>query len=212
MVNNAPSPASESTRRRRRPRATSVRTPSTTSAARRSTSVGCCGPTCPCRPASASPRAAYRRVVGDRLDELDRRSDGTKATLGSPPKPGEIVLAAPVPDDLAAEPSRRATAPSVTTCRWRCARRPPPRTCPARASRASRTPTSTSSAPTPCSTPYAAAGPRCGPSVPSATAPPRASTTHGVALAVVVQRMVDAEVAGVMFTAEPGHRQPPPAR
>ena len=46
---------------------------------------------------------------------------------------------------------RRSAAPtgrSATTCRWPCARRPPPRTCRTCRSRASRTPTSTSAATT----------------------------------------------------------------
>ena len=54
-----------------------------------------------------------------------------------------------------------------------------------------------------CSTRCAAAGRRCGRTAPSPTAPTRASTHAEVALAVVVQRMVDAQVAGVLFTADP---------
>ena len=46
-------------------------------------------------------------------------------------------------------------------------------------------------------------GRRCGPSAPSPTAAGRGSTPAGVRIAVVVQRMVDAEFAGVLFTANP---------
>ena len=53
-----------------------------------------------------------------------------------------------------------------------------------------------------CSTRCAAAGPRCGPTAPSPTAPTGIDRAE-VRLAVVVQRMVAAQVAGVLFTADP---------
>ena len=71
------------------------------------------------------------------------------------------------------------------------------------ASPASRTPTSTSAAPTRCSTRSATAGRRCGPRAPWPTGPARASTRPRSAWPWSSSEMVDADAAGVMFTANP---------
>ena len=60
----------------------------------------------------------------------------------------------------------------------------------------------------PSSTPCAAAGLRCGPTGRSATGTPTASTTARVALAVVVQRMVDAAGGRGAVHRRPGDRAP----
>ena len=79
----------------------------------------------------------------------------------------------------------------------------PPRTCPERRSPASRTRTSTSSAKGPCST----AVRRCWGSLWTDRAIAYRDRIGieqaAVKIAVVVQRMINAEIAGVMFTADP---------
>ena len=152
-------------------------------------------------------RAARPRRLLDRL-AASAAADDVPALTALAGRARAALLAAPIP-----AASRDAVADgyagSATTCRSRCARRPPPRTCRSPASPASRTPTSTSSARTPCSTPCAAAGPRCGPTAPSPTAPRNGIDHRAVRLAVVVQRMVDAAGRRRAVHRQPGHRPPP---
>ena len=106
-------------------------------------------------------------------------------------------------------PSGRATRPcvrgSATTCPSRCAPAPPPRTCRTRASPASRTRTCGSSARTPCSSTCALLGEPVLAPARSPTGRPRDRRRSSSAMAVVVQRMVDAGAAGVAMTLNPAN-------
>ena len=155
------------------------------------------------------PPPAYREVVGDRLtDRLGRAgrrtpADDQRAVEHRLRRPGAARSNGRRSRRRCATRSPRRTSRSAPTSRSRSGPRRRPRTWRARASPASRTPTSTWSARTRCSRPSGAAGPRCGPTGRSATGPANGIDPAGVALAVVVQRMVDAVAAGVMFTADP---------
>ena len=106
-------------------------------------------------------------------------------------------------------PSASSARGSGSERRWRCARARPRRTCRAPASPASRTPTSTSVGEARCSTRCAGAGSRCSPIARCCTGRATASAIGRSRLAVVVQRLVDPEVSGILFTADPvsGHRR-----
>ena len=87
--------------------------------------------------------------------------------------------------------------------RWPCGRRRRPRTGPTPASPASRRRSSASRATTRCGRPSSAAGGRSTPTGRRRTAQRQGVDEAGLAMAVVVQRLVDADVAGVLFTRDP---------
>ena len=143
--------------------------------------------------------AAYRAYVdhsgiGDEILAPGRAADDAAARI-------RALFTAPIPGRArrtsSAPPARSSARPS------RSARRPPPKTSTTRASPASRTRSSTSGATTRCSTRSA----RCWASLWTARAiayrARRGIDPAEVALAVVVQEMVDADAAGVLFTANP---------
>ena len=97
-------------------------------------------------------------------------------------------------------PRMRVWAPRGTSP---CARRAPRRTWRRRRLPGCTTPISTSAASTPCSMRSGAAGPRCGRRGRPRTGRAKGFDQSAAQIAVVVQKMVASEVAGVMFTANP---------
>ena len=152
--------------------------------------------------------AAYREFVAasgiaDRVLALAAlpRDAGPRRTRGRRPRSAPCSVRRRCPTAWPRRSSPRS--PNSVTCRSPCGRPRRRRTSRAPASPASRTPSSTCAAPARSAPPSGTAGPRCGRRGRWPTGHARGSTGGAVALAVVVQRMVDADAAGVMFTANP---------
>ena len=119
---------------------------------------------------------------------------------------------APLPPEVAAAMTARTRAVRALrrpTRRWRSGPAPPARTAPRPASPGCRTPTCGSAAPTRCSTRVRALlGQPVQRRVDRPTGAAAASREDGLAMAVVVQRMVDARARRGDVHPQPGHRRP----
>ena len=156
-------------------------------------------PACPAKPSGSS-----RSRMRDDVTRGRRQGRGLGALIEAGlPVPGGFAIPVGTQRRSDERDPRRLRDARRATSRSRCARAPPPRTPPTRASRASTTPTSGSSARTRCSTPCAAAGRAWTRARGRLPAPTAASPARG--MAVVVQRMVDADAAGVAMTLNPSN-------
>ena len=154
---------------------------------------------------------AYRTFVRDNIieaaiiDAARRKSEDPAVLQAAADEIAGLFAGAPVPAAIA-EAVLAAYRRLGDRSGSRSARRPPPRTWPRRqlrrpAGHLPQRPRRRRAARRGAAT----AGPRCGRRGRSPTGPGRASTRPTVSLAVVVQQMVDAEAAGVMFTANPAN-------